>query len=266
MGPAEPSAPARAQAMAAPTLPLGDRIAIWGGLSAITALAWLYLVRMPMTPAGLGGLGAHILSAVPPQMANLWLNFMMWAVMMVAMMVPSASPMVLMYARIARGRKDGRAHEVWLFAGAYVVVWTIFSAAATAGQFALVHAALITGGLTATPLMGGIILAAAGIYQLTPLKDACLGHCRSPMGFFMTEWRDGAAGAFRMGFKHGAYCAGCCWMLMALLFVMGVMNLLWVAAISVLVLIEKVTPWGRAIARASGAAMIVAGVAMPFHT
>jgi predicted metal-binding membrane protein len=168
-----------------------------------------------------------------------------------------------MYARIARGRKDGLAQE-WLFAAGYIVVWTIFSAGATAGQLALQRAALLTGGLTATPLVSGVILAAAGIYQLTPLKDACLGHCRSPMGFFMTEWRDGAAGAFRMGLKHGAYCAGCCWMLMALLFVMGVMNLLWVAAISVLVLIEKATPFGRAIARASGIAMIAVGAWMPF--
>jgi predicted metal-binding membrane protein len=268
MVPADASAQSHppAEAMAAPALPLTDRIAIWGGLAGITAIAWLYLVRMPMTPAGLGGFGARILSAVPPRMANLWLNFMMWAVMMVAMMVPSASPMVLMYARIARSRKDVRAHGVWLFAVGYIVVWTIFSAAATAGQFALQRATLLTGGLTATPLIGGIILAAAGIYQLTPLKDACLGHCRSPMGFFMTEWRDGAAGAFRMGLKHGAYCAGCCWMLMALLFVMGVMNLLWVAAISMLVLIEKATPFGRAIARASGVAMIAAGALMPFFT
>jgi predicted metal-binding membrane protein len=256
----------RSEALPVASLPLAERIAIWGGLAGITALAWLYLVRMPMTPASLGGFGERILSAVPPRIAELWLNFMMWAVMMVAMMVPSASPMPLMYARIARGRKDGRPHEVWLFAAGYLVVWTIFSAAATAGQFVLQRAALLTVGLIATPLAGGIILAVAGIYQLTPLKNACLGHCRSPMGFFMTEWRDGAAGAFRMGLKHGAYCAGCCWMLMALLFVMGVMNLLWVAAISVLVLIEKATPFGRAIARTSGVAMIAGGALMPFFT
>jgi predicted metal-binding membrane protein len=256
----------RDEAMAALGLPVADRIVIWGGLAGITGLAWLYLVRMPMTSAGLGGFCARIASAVPPRITDLWLNFMMWAVMMVAMMVPSASPMILMYARIERGRKDARAHEVWLFAAGYIVVWTIFSVGATAGQLALQRATLLTGGLTATPLVSGVILAAAGIYQLTPLKDACLGRCRSPMGFFMTEWRDGAVGAFRMGLNHGSVCVGCCWMLMALLFVMGVMNLLWVAAISVLVLIEKATPFGRSIARASGMAMIAAGALMPFFT
>jgi predicted metal-binding membrane protein len=143
-------------------------------------------------------------------------------------------------------------------------MWTLFSAAATAGQIALQRGALITSGFVTTPLISGIILAIAGLYQLTPLKQTCLSHCRSPIGFFMTEWRDGAAGAFKMGLKHGAFCVGCCWMLMALLFVLGVMNLLWVAAISVFVLLEKVTPYGRAIARVTGVAMLASGIALPF--
>jgi len=188
----------------------------------------------------------------------------MWAVMMVAMMVPSASPMIETYARIARAHSSASAYNVWLFAAAYIVVWALFSAGATAGQIALQRGALITSGFVTTPLISGIILAIAGLYQLTPLKQACLGHCRSPIGFFTTEWRAGAAGAFKMGLKHGAFCVGCCWMLMALLFVLGVMNLLWVAAISVFVLLEKVTPYGRAIARITGVAMLVSGIALPF--
>jgi predicted metal-binding membrane protein len=246
-----------------PALPLHNRVVIWGALGAITAISWLYLVRMPMTPRDLGSIGVLLTATMSPHWAEVWLIFMMWAVMMVAMMVPSASPMIETYARIARSRSGASAYNLWLFAAAYIVVWALFSAAATAGQIALQRAALITSGFATTPLMGGIILASAGIYQLTPLKQACLGHCRSPIGFFMMEWRDGAAGAFKMGLKHGAFCVGCCWALMALLFVLGVMNLLWVAAISVFVLLEKATPYGRAIARVTGVAMLVCGIALP---
>jgi predicted metal-binding membrane protein len=217
-----------------------------------------------MTPRDLGSIGALLTATISPEWTQMWLTFMMWAVMMVAMMVPSASPMIETYARIARARSGASAYDVWLFAAAYIVVWTLFSAAATAGQIALQRGALITSGFVTTPLISGIILAIAGLYQLTPLKQACLGHCRSPIGFFMTEWRDGAAGAFKMGLKHGAFCVGCCWMLMALLFVLGVMNLLWVAAISVFVLLEKVTPYGRTIARITGVAMLASGIALPF--
>jgi predicted metal-binding membrane protein len=247
-----------------PALPLHNRVVIWGALGALTALSWLYLVRMPMTPRDLGSIGTLLTAALSPRWAEMWLIFMMWAVMMIAMMVPSASPMIETYARIARARSGASAYNVWLFAAAYIVVWALFSTAATAGQIALQHATLITRGFRTTPLISGIILAIAGLYQLTPLKQVCLGHCRSPIGFFMTEWRDGAAGAFKMGLKHGAFCVGCCWMLMALLFVLGVMNLLWVAAISVFVLLEKVTPYGRAIARITGVAMLVSGFALPF--
>ncbi len=247
-----------------PTLPIRNRIVIWSALGAITALSWLYLVRMPMTPRDLGSIGALLTATMSPHWAEVWLTFMMWAMMMVAMMVPSASPMIETYVRIARARSGASAYNVWLFAVAYVVVWALFSTAATAGQIALQRGALITSGFVTTPLISGMILAIAGLYQLTPLKQACLSHCRSPIGFFMTEWRDGGTGAFKMGLKHGAFCVGCCWMLMALLFVLGVMNLLWVAAISVFVLLEKVTPYGRAIARVTGVAMLVSGIALPF--
>jgi predicted metal-binding membrane protein len=246
----------------APALPISERILLCGELAALSALAWLYLVRMPMAPQDLGGLGARMLSALPPRWADWWLTFMMWAVMMVAMMLPSVSPMVIAYARIASARRGRPALRVWLFASGYLVVWTLFSAAATAIQFALLHWSLISNALVTTPLASAAILAAAGLYQLTPLKRVCLGRCQSPIGFFMTHWRDGAAGALRMGLAHGAFCVGCCWMLMALLFVVGVMNLAWVASISVLVLLEKATPWRCAIANASGIALIASAIAI----
>jgi len=232
--------------LALATPPLHDRIVLWGGIVIITALAWIYLVVMPM--------------GSPSWLIDATLMFLMWAVMMVAMMLPSAAPMLSMYARVASGREGSRAYHVWMFAAGYFVVWTGFSLAATALQYALQNVAIVSNQMRTGPLAGGIILAVAGIYQLTPLKNACLLQCRSPIGFFMTSWRDGARGAFAMGVEHGAFCTGCCWMIMALLFVAGVMNLAWVAALSVLVLLEKVAPYGRAIAYASGVAMIAAGV------
>lgn len=233
-------------ALATPSM--RDRIVLWGGIVIITALAWIYLVAMPM------GSASWLIDAT--------LMFLMWAVMMVAMMLPSAAPMLSIYARIASGREGSSAYHVWMFAAGYFVVWTGFSVAATALQYALQNVGLVSAGMRTGPAAGGILLLIAGIYQLTPLKNACLRQCRSPMGFFMTSWRDGARGAFAMGLEHGAFCTGCCWMIMALLFVAGVMNLGWVAALSVLVLLEKVAPYGRAIARASGVAMIVAGVVL----
>jgi len=250
---------------APPALPLSNRVTLWTGLGAITVLAWLYLIRMPMVPADLPGLPARLLGLLTPQAADLWLTFMMWAVMMVAMMLPTASPMIEMYARIARGRADSSRYAVWSFAGAYLVVWTLFSAAATGGQWMLQRAALLRGDLTTPPLFGAVILVAAGIFQLTPLKNACLSNCRSPLGFFLTQWRGGSGGAFKMGLQHGAFCLGCCWALMVLLFVVGVMNLAWVAALSVFVLIEKAAPYGRVVARASGVAMVLAGALLAFH-
>jgi predicted metal-binding membrane protein len=230
------------------TPPLRDRIVLWGGIVVLSALAWIYLIIMPM------GASSRLLDAA--------LMFLMWAVMMVAMMLPSAAPMLATYARIASAREGTRAFDVWMFAGGYFVAWTVFSLAVTAVQYALQSVAIVSNGMRTGPVAGGIILLIAGIYQLTPWKNSCLKWCRTPIGFFMTNWRDGARGAFRMGLDHGAFCTGCCWMLMALLFVAGVMNLAWIAAISVLVLVEKAAPYGRAIARASGVAMIAVGLVL----
>ncbi|MGH7906826.1 MAG: DUF2182 domain-containing protein [Candidatus Binataceae bacterium] len=186
--------------------------------------------------------------------------FAMWAVMMVAMMLPSASPMILMYARIARASGAPATRRICVFVFGYVAIWTMFSAAAALLQYFLQRASLLSTDLRIAPLVGGVVLALAGLYQLLPLKQVCLRHCHSPIGFLISKWRDGAMGAFTMGLEHGAFCVGCCWMLMALLFVMGVMNLFWVAIIAVFVLFEKIAPWSRAIAGTAGIALIASGI------
>jgi predicted metal-binding membrane protein len=256
----------------APALKLPDQLAIWGGLGGLSALAWLYLWRMPPMSggppmdgmAGMAGMAAMpgMSMASPWSPAALWLTFLMWAVMMVAMMLPSAGPMVTIYARIAEGRGSSPRMRVWLFAGGYVAVWAAFSAVAAVLQAGMDQAAMLSGAMRVAPLAGGVILALAGAYQLSPLKRRCLRHCQSPLGFLMTHWRDGGGGAIGMGLRHGALCVGCCWMLMALLFVAGVMNLLWVAVLTGFVLIERATPWGRTLATVSGFALIAAGLAL----
>jgi predicted metal-binding membrane protein len=256
----------------ASVLKMSDRLAIWGGLAALSGLAWLYLVRMPTDMGGgagamadmpgMPGMRAAAPMAHPWSPAALWLTFLMWAVMMVAMMLPSSAPMVTTYLRVAQARSRYARLHVWLFASGYVLAWTAFSVAATALQAALDRAAVLTGAMRVAPLLGGVILGLAGAYQLSPLKHVCLRKCQSPLGYLMTHWREGAAGAVEMGFRHGVFCVGCCWMLMALLFVAGVMNLLWVAALTAFVLIERATRWGGAIATASGFVLIACGLAL----
>jgi len=206
-----------------------------------------------------------------PTMAPMWapwsvreflLTFAMWAVMMVAMMVPPAAPMILLFGTVHRRRREAghAAVPTTVFLLGYLAVWAAFSLLAVLAQWALHAAALISPMLVSTsPVLGAALLIGAGIYQWTPLKHACLAKCRSPLGFLLTEWRDGARGAFVMGVRHGAYCTGCCWALMALLFVGGVMNLLWVAAIAGFVLAEKVAPAGRAVGRIAGLVLVAWG-------
>jgi len=212
-------------------LPQRERLILLAALAAISALSWLYLIRMPMVPADLGAVGARVLSVLPPRLADVWLTFMMWSVMMVAMMLPSASPMILTYAAIARRRPGSAACAPWIFAGAYLVIWTCFSAAATAGQLLLETTSVLYGASRTTSVAGAILLMVAGLYQLTPLKNACLAHCRAPAHFISRHWRQGSLGAAYTGMRLGVYCLGCCWVLMALLFAGGVMSLLWIAAL-----------------------------------
>jgi predicted metal-binding membrane protein len=235
---------------------------LWGGLGAITLLGWLYLLWMPMAPDDFGSAGRSILGMMPASVADAALMFLMWAVMMVAMMLPSAAPMIDTYASINRGNIRGNTGSPWMFASGYLVVWTVFSAAATAGQIVLQRLGVLSPALIAKPTLGALLLILAGTYQATPLKNACLTQCRSPLGFFMTGWRDGPRGALAMGLRHGVMCVGCCGALMLLLFVFGVMNLVWVAGLSIFVLLEKYLPAGNLIARISGIAMVAGGVAL----
>jgi predicted metal-binding membrane protein len=215
---------------------------------------------MPMSVSDLGEFARSALTLLPASLVDVWLMFMMWAVMMIAMMLPSAAPMVETYVRIVRPHTASPWPRTALFVSGYIIVWIAFSAIATAGQYLLQRAGIVTNALTTVPTISALLLILAGLYQVTPLKAICLTGCRSPLSFFMTSWRDGASGAVRMGLRHGLFCLGCCWMLMLLLFVFGVMNLLWVAALSAFVIIEKLLPAGQLVARGTGAAMIAAGL------
>ena len=237
--------------MSVKALVKSDRVVAAAGLAGVTLLAWAWLVRM-------GGMdmGAALRSFSPP------LAFLMWAVMMVGMMLPSAAPMILVFAAVNRRRTErgGAAVATWIFAAGYLLAWIVFSAAATAGQWGLERAAAVSSEtLRATPVVGGLILIAAGVYQLTPLKRACLVRCQSPLAFVLNEWRDGTGGALVMGLRHGAFCVGCCWLLMALLFVAGVMNLFWVAGIALFVLVEKLVPLA-AVSWGTGVVLVASGV------
>jgi predicted metal-binding membrane protein len=193
--------------------------------------------------------------------------FLMWAVMMVGMMAPSVAPMILMYARVGRqGRIAGKslAATGW-FAAGYFLAWIGFSLAATLVQWVLEREALLDPRMaSASNTLGAIVLIAAGVYQWTPLKDSCLAQCQTPLGFLIRHggFRGDVPGCLGLGLRHGAYCVGCCWVLMALLFVVGVMNVLWIALLALLVLLEKLTPWGRWLARAAGVGCVAAGVWM----
>jgi predicted metal-binding membrane protein len=233
-------------------------VVVLGSIAAVTALAWLYLVVI----AGMTSM-ADMARLRPWTGAEAVMMFIMWAVMMVGMMLPSATPMVLLYARVCRKSLDMAAPDTGAFVMGYVAVWTLFSAAATALQWGLEQAALLSPTMTsASPFFAGMVLVLAGLYQWTPAKQACLSRCRSPVEFLSTHWRPGAGGAFAMGLRHGAFCVGCCWALMALLFVGGVMNLLWVALITIFILLEKVVPFGHGVGKTAGALLALAGLAV----
>jgi predicted metal-binding membrane protein len=183
---------------------------------------------------------------------------LMWAVMMAAMMLPSALPMIRIHGELCSRSNHAAAHAI--FVGAYLMVWLLFSLAATAAQWALQAAGRIDPMVVSTSaLLDGLLLVIAGVYQFSPLTRICLGRCRSPMAFLLGEWRAGLLGSFRMGLRHGAHCLGCCWALMGLLFVGGVMNLPWVAALSIAVALEKLAPRGDRLATLMGVTLIAAG-------
>jgi predicted metal-binding membrane protein len=239
-----------------------DRAIVALGLAGVATLAWIYLICMDWGMRHMDvGMNMVIMPAMQHWTAwDLALVFLMWVVMMVAMMIPSVSPVILLFTEVNRRRNEHQ--DTFLSTGqfllGYLTAWTGFSALATLAQWALLTAALVSPMMQSTSkVLGGVLLLGAGLFQFSRLKYACLAHCRSPMGFLATEWRDGPGGAFGMGFKHGGYCLGCCWGLMVLLFVFGVMNLLWVACISGFVLLEKITSANQLFSRLGGLVFIV---------
>src|SRR5437762_1815279 len=253
-----------------------DRAVVLAGLVALSALAWGYMVHEARAMAHTGVCQCAGMKMSGPDTQSwsattLLPLFLMWAEMMVAMMTPSAAPMILTFAMVNRKRREQERPFVptGIFLLGYLVVWTGFSALAALAQWILHARALLSPMMVSTsPLLGGALLIVAGVFQWTPLKNACLTHCRSPLSFLMADWREGKTGAFIMGLKHGAYCAGCCWFLMALLFVAGVMNMWWVAIISVLVLLEKAAPKGPWLGRLVGILLVAWGgwmLAGTFH-
>lgn len=275
-----------------------DRSITLAGLVALSALAWLYILTgaglgmnawemttfalfphqqaadmMPdMSGMAMGGPDTAAMAPAPGWTAwgpATWaLMIAMWWIMMIAMMSPSAAPTILLYAHVhrhasARGRLQDKLAPTGAFATGYVLVWLIFSIAAAALHWMLERDGIVSAMRmgSQSPWLSGGVLIAAGLYQLSPLKNVCLSHCRAPASFLSRYWRPGALGALRLGAMHGAYCVGCCWMLMALLFVGGVMNLAWIAALALMVLIEKLLPPGRWVGRGAGVALIAWGVA-----
>jgi len=243
-----------------------DRVIVLSGLAAITVLSWAYVLSLTSEMRNIE-MGAE--TAMPRMqawgVADFALTFSMWGVMMVAMMTPSAAPMILMFAGVNRRRREQQVSYVptSVFLLGYLVVWAGFSVLVTTAQWGLHAVSLLSPMMAITsPVLGGVLLLAAGIYQWTPLKHVCLSKCRSPLGFVLNEWREGRWGALLMGLKHGVYCTGCCWFLMALLLVAGVMNLLGVAAIAGFVLLEKVAPGGERLGRVAGVVLVGWGVWM----
>jgi predicted metal-binding membrane protein len=233
-----------------------DRAIVGLGLAAMVTLSWMYLFFMDW---GMHHMDLATGMVIMPAMQNwtawdLVLVFMMWIIMMAAMMIPSASPVILLFAEINRYRNEkGSLLATWNFLLGYLTGWTAFSLVATLAQWALLAAALVSPMMESTnrAFAAGLLLV-AGLFQFSSLKYSCLAHCRSPIGFFATEWRPGSLGAFRMGLKHGCYCLGCCWALMGLLFAFGIMNPLWIAGLSAFVLVEKIVPPTKFLSRLSG--------------
>ena len=237
-----------------------DRAIVLSGLVGIAGLAWAYIVYLAWAMRGMDmSMGMTMPQTQAWGAVDFALMFVMWAVMMVAMMVPTAAPMILMFGTINRKRREQQGPFVptGVFLLGYVVVWSGFAFLATLANWGFHVNGLLSSMMgTASPLVGGALLLAAGVFQWSPIKYACLAHCRTPLGFLMTEWREGTKGALVMGLLHGSFCLGCCWVLMALLFVLGVMNLLWIAALAGFVLIEKVTPAGHQVSRVTGLLLV----------
>lgn len=243
-----------------------DRVLVAAAALLVSVLAWAYLVRLDVRMATGNGsaeamAGMVMTTRVAWQPVDFVLTFTMWAVMMVGMMGPTATPMLLFAASHARHANRRPSTVVLPFALGYLTTWSGFSAGATLVQWALHQAALLSGAMAvSSPRLAGGLLVAAGVYQLTPAKRACLAHCETPMAFLMHHWREGPGGAYQMGVRHGFHCVGCCWALMLVLFVVGVMSLPWVAVLTVFILAERFGRVGAFVSRAGGVVMVGLGL------
>ncbi|MGN7751239.1 DUF2182 domain-containing protein [Sinorhizobium sp. 22678] len=273
-----------------------DRVIVAASLAALTVIAWTYTLWLAAAMSGDGmsmsgpGMGADMrmdpamemdgmemeagaapslgtvlgISPRPWSSVEAGVTLTMWVVMMVGMMLPSATPMILLYARVGRqSRKEGKPFAATgFFAGGYLLAWVGFALAATLGQWLMEGTLLSPALASASRIFSGAVLIVAGLYQWTPLKDACLSQCQTPIVFLQCHggFRRDPAGAVGLGLRHGLYCIGCCWALMTLLFVGGIMNVLWIAAIAIFVLAEKVFFPGRLLSRIAGTLLIAAGL------
>ena len=298
MSPAAASrSPARAPILVAAAFDLEsvlrrDRLVVVIALVAVIVLSWVYVLagagmgmsafemtqmtqsvgvsdstQPSMQEMSTGGTAADSLMATGTwTVGYAVVIFLMWWVMMFGMMLPSAVPLLLLFARMMRKEKGAPYVPTGVFALGYVVMWAAFSAIVTGAQWGLEASGLLSGIMVGTSaVLAAALLIAAGVWQLTPLKNACLRHCRSPIGFLSAHWRPGRTGAFRMGLVHGAFCLGCCWFLMALLFYGGVMNLYWIIGLALYILIEKLLPAGVRIGQLTGVALIAWGAVLLFY-
>lgn len=242
------------------------RAPVWIGMAAIVAMSWYYLGRMDSGPSAMhGGASPHAgMTMRGDGAAGLLMALGMWAVMMMAMMLPTVAPSASVFSRLSVRRDPARANGATAtYVAGYAACWIAFAAPAALMQWALTHALLLDPMARSTStMMSSAILLAAGVYQWMPLKSACLSKCRTPLAFFMANWRDGRSGAFRLGVRHGGYCIGCCWALMAVMFVVGAMSLAWMGLIMLVVLSEKVIPASWQFDKTLGAALIAAGLWM----
>lgn len=246
-----------------------DRLLMAAALAATVVLAWAYLVR---AAAGMQAMATEAQMHAAMGMADMhawgladWFGLLlMWAIMMIAMMLPSAAPVILLVLGMYRRRVEPQARvAAAAFVAGYLVAWTAFSVAASAAQVGLHRATLMAPDMRlSSSVLSGAILIAAGVYQWLPVKNTCLSHCQSPFGFLSQHWREGTVGGFLLGLRHGLFCVGCCWLLMTLLFVVGVMNLLWVAVLAAFVLIEKLFDRGALLARLAGVAVAAWGISL----
>ena len=247
--------------MAHPTTHLlqRERYLILGGLLILSALAWVFLIWQA------GMMGSQAMGLTMGMSALLFIAI--WIVMMVAMMFPTAAPMILMFSKIYTSKRQQELPFVptWVFVSAYLLVWSLCGVVAYPLAVGIEQLAGQSMWLMENAArLGGVVLLLAGLYQLSPLKDICLSKCRTPLQFILSSWHDGYGGAFRMGLEHGAFCLGCCWLLFVILFPLGIMNIAVMALVTALIFAEKALPIGRQISKLAGAGLIVYGALIMF--